>query len=205
MRIPDPVKAGPAIFLWLLAGVFLFSQVVRGQSTCAREVAEIEAYSKKVDRLIETSHNSSRRVFVTTSRDVENDSVGWREFKAGAADAGDAVNDNAWVWSGEGKIVRVKFTFQSESHDMVQFAMYYYREDGTLARISAQLNLSRGQTTIIRDQFYDRKGVLIRGSAKSCSLKGGREQKADKHFIPAPLPVYLTIDGLPFSGALAKE
>ena len=205
MRIPDPIKGGPTIFLWLLAAVFLPPQAVRGQSTCAREVAEIEAYSKKVDRLIETSHNDSRRVFVGTSRDVEHDSVGWREFKADAADTGGSANDNAWVWSSEGKIVRVKFTFQSEWRDRVQFAMYYYREDGTLARISAQLNLSREQTTIIRDQFYDRKGVLIRGSAKSCRLMGGREQKAEKHFSPEPLPVYLTTDGLPFSGALAKE
>ena len=204
MRIPDPIKAGAALILSLLAGALSFSQAVSGQSTCAREVADIEAYCKKVDRLIESSHNSGR-VFVSTSLDSEPASVGWRESKAVGEDGRNSLNESAFVWSREGKILAVKFTFQSESRDRVQFAMYYYRDDGTLAMISARLNLLRGQTMIMREQFYDRKSVLIRGSTKSCSLKGGREQKPDKHFIPEPLPVYLTTDRLPFYQALAKE
>ena len=203
MRIPDPIKAGAALILSLLAGSFSFSQAASGQSTCAREVAEIEAYCKRVDRLIEASHDS-RRVFVSTSLDSEHALVGWRESKA-VGDGRNSLNESAFVWSREGKILAVKFTFQSESRDRVQFAMYYYRDDGTLAMISARLNVLQGQTTIMREQFYDRKSVLIRGSTKSCSLKGGREQKPDKHFIPEPLPVYLTTDRLPFYQARAKE
>jgi len=204
MDIPDRVKAGPVVILWLLAGVFFPPQVARAQATCSQEVAAIEAYCRKVDRLIKANHNSSRRVFIGTALDADHASVGWRESKPDGEEAEASSKENACVWSSQGKIVAVKFTFQSQSGNWVQFATYYYREDGTLAMIGARLNLFRGQTTLLREQFYDRKGVLIRGSVKSCSLKSGREQKPNKELIPEPLPVYLTTDQLPFYQALAE-
>ena len=83
--------------------------------------------------------------------------------------------------------------------------MYYYREDGTLARINAQLRMFHNDVIFDREQFYDRKGALIAGSTKSCTLKTGRAKKPDARFVPGPLPVYETTDRLPFYQSLIKE
>ena len=202
MRIPGPIKAGPVIMVWLLAGLFL-PHVVRAQTTCAEQVFEIENYCKKIDRFIKANQKSSR-VFVSTSPNAENPE-NWREYNTQAKHPGDDPNTTASVWLSHGKIVGVSFSSQNESRDQAQNAMYYYREDGTLARISSQLNVLKGEITFIREQFYDRKGLLIRGSTKSCSLKTGRESKIEKRFSPEPLAVYLTTDRLPFYQALGKE
>ena len=208
MRFPDLVKAGPAITLWLLAGVFFTPQAARGQATCAQEVADIKAYCKKVDRFIKTNPNS-RRVFANASSGVEQGPEEWRELRFDGDNriesVGDHLNENASIWSSQGRIVGASFISRRESQDWVQFAMCYYREDGTLARIYAELKMFRGDMTFIREQFYDRKGVLIAGSTKSCSLKTGRAKKPDNEFVPGPLPVYETTDRLPFDKALRKE
>ena len=208
MRIPDLSKSGPAMILWLLAGVFVHPQVIRGQATCAQEVAQIQAYCKKVDRFI-NANQDSRRAFENNPSGAAQTPDGWGEVKPEGdrhrQDLGDSLNENAYVWLSQGKIVGANFTLRSESGDWDQFAMYYYREDGTLARISAQLTVRDGEISLIHEQFYDRKGLLIRASTKSCSLKTGREKKPDRRFIPEPLPVYLTTDRLPFYPALARQ
>ena len=200
MRTPDPIKAGPVIIVWLLALLFCFPQVVKGQATCIEQVADIQAYCKRIDRFIK-GNPDSRRVFDRTSlKNADQAPNAWRETEGdhGRGDTRSNLKESAYVWLSQGKIVAVNFTFQGASRDWVQYAMYYYREDGTLARISAQLNVLNREMTFIREQFYDRKGVLLRGSTKSCALKTGRERKPERDYIPEPLPRYLTTDLLPF-------
>jgi hypothetical protein len=202
MCTPDPFKSGPAIILWLLAGVLFPPLTAVGQATCAQEVANIQAYCKKVDRFIK-SNPHSRRAFASTSPGGEQAANVWYQLGVdGDPRRGDNLNGNASVWLSQGKIVAASLTFRRESGDWVQHAMYYYREDGTLARINAQLDMFPGEMSFIREHFYDRNGVLISGSTKSCSLKSGRAKKPDKEFVPGPLPVYETTDRLPFYQAL---
>src|SRR6185295_2179198 len=126
MCIPDPLKAGPAIILWLLAGVFCSPQTARGQaSTCAQEVADIQAYCKKVDRFIKTNP-TSRRVFTNTPSTAEQAPESWRQFRIEEHHGRDTRNnlaENASVWLSKGKVVGASFTFQQESRDWVQYAM----------------------------------------------------------------------------------
>ena len=201
MRIPGAIKTGPAIILWLLACMFFTPQGAMGQSTCAQQVAEIKAYCRKIDQFIKTNPNS-RRAFASNSSSVERVPEDWHEIRTDGdnrmEEARDNLDENASVWFSQGRIVGANFTLRRESRDWIQSAMYYYREDGTLARINAELKMFHGEMTFIREQFYDRKGVLIAGSTKSCSLKTGRAKKPDNDFIPNPLPVYETTDRLPF-------
>jgi hypothetical protein len=196
------------MILWLLAGVFFPPLMTRGQvATCAQEVANIQIYCKKVDRFIKANQNSCR--LSASASPGEQASNGWHELIIDGdqrrGDFGNNLFDNASVWLNQGKIVAASITFRRESRGWVQNAMYYYREDGTLARINAQLDMSPGEMSFIREQFYDRNGVLISGSTKSCSLKTGRAKKPDQEFVPGPLPVYETTDRLPFYQALRRE
>ena len=207
MRIPGAIKTGPAMTIWLLACMFFTPHGAKGQSTCAQQVAEIKAYCKKVDQFIKANPNS-RRAFASNSSGVGRVREDWHESGIESdnrmEEARENLNENASVWLSQGRIVGANFTFRRESRDWIQSAMYYYREDGTLARINAQLKMFHDEMTFIREQFYDRKGVLIAGSTTTCSLKTGRAKKPDDDFVPNPLPVYETTDRLPFYQALRK-
>jgi len=208
MRIPAAIRTGPAMTLWLLACMFFTPRTAMGQSTCAQQVAEIKAYCKKVDQFIKTNPNS-RRAFATNLSGVDRGPEEWHESGIESdtrmEEAPENLNENATVWLSQGRIVGANFTFRRESRGWIQSAMYYYREDGTLARINAQLKMFHDEMSFIREQFYDRKGVLIAGSTTTCSLKTGRAKKPDNDFVPNPLPVYETTDRLPFYQALRKE
>jgi len=80
----------------------------------------------------------------------------WREFKSEVErEEADTGNDKAKVWAKDGAVALVSYAFQSPSGDWAHYVSYYFREDGTLAKIHAQLNTFYGNMTVIREPRKD--------------------------------------------------
>jgi hypothetical protein len=161
----------------------------------AAELAAIDTYARQVDRFIKLN-NKSRRVFGDVGDKEEN----WREFKGkvakGEADPND-LDEVAYVWARKGKVVAAGFTFQSESRDWYHFVTYYFREDGTLAKIHSRLNTFYGSVTAIRDQFYGSNGRVLKSTARFLDIQTQKPKK-NPNFQDEPTPVYLNVRKLPF-------
>jgi hypothetical protein len=114
---------------------------------------------------------------------------------------------NAIVWSKEGAVVLVYCVFQSPSANWAHRIVYYFREDGSLAKIDARLNTSYSRMTTVRERFYDTSGRLLSSSQRFLALEAQKEKKPGEdgeEFIDEPIPIYRTVKALPFYAALNK-
>ena len=75
--------------------------------------------------------------------------------------------------------------------------MYYFREDGSLAKIQAQLNSFYGDISVVRDQYYDPSGRLLKTTRKFLDLRTQKPKKPEE-FVDNPIPIYRKVTALPF-------
>ena len=177
-----------------LAVILCVHLTVAAQST----VAEINALAVKTDHF--TKINQSPRFFGDTSNEEKSN---WRKFKTKKElDNQDEIYEKAIVWSRTGKVIGTNFTLSSPSGDWAHFVMYYFREDGSLAKIHAQLNTFYGEASIIRDQFYDLNGKPIHSTRKVLDLKTQKPKTPKGDFMDQEVVVYKKVSDLPFSQLL---
>ncbi len=174
----------------------------------ATEKTRIEAYCQGLDAYAKNNPKLGR-IFADVSSDGENQKSQWREFESEAerekADTGDNLNENDIVWSKDGAVVLVSCTFQSPSRDWAHFVSYYFRADGTLAKVRARLNTFYGEMTVIRARFYDSKGRLLSSSQQFLDLKTQKKKKPSAEFQDDSFPLYRTVRALPFYSMLGKQ
>jgi hypothetical protein len=104
----------------------------------------------------------------------------------------------------DGAVVLASYTFQSASGDWAHYVDYYFREDGSLARIHARLNTSYGNMTVLRERFYDPKGKLLSSSQQFLDMETKKKKKPGEEFTDEPIPLYRTVKALPFYTLLSK-
>lgn len=171
-------------------------------------IASIEAYSKTVDQFIKRNKKAAR-IFANVASDNEQAKDLWREFKTekarDKADTGDNLNENAYVWLKGGKLVGANFTFQSPSRDWAHFVMYYYREDGTLAKTESTLNTFYGNVTIKRNTYYAPNGKPLHTTTRYLDLNTQKPIKPKGDFFDEPTPVYSKVSALPFHHLLVDN
>ncbi|HKC62199.1 MAG TPA: hypothetical protein VKB86_01115, partial [Pyrinomonadaceae bacterium] len=92
----------------------------------------------------------------------------------------------------------------SGSRDWAQFVMYYFREDGTLAKIDSRLNTFYGNLTIKRIQYYDANGKPLKSSVQYFDLQTQKRKRNVRSgdFMDQPAPVYPKVSSLPFYNLL---
>jgi hypothetical protein len=180
--------------------LLVFSASVTGQgrktsSPTATELASINAYVKQVDRFVKRN-DKRRRIF----GNVGNEEDQWREFKGkvakGETDPAD-LDEAAYVWARKGRVIAAYFAFQSGSRDWGHFVTYYFREDGSLAKIHSQLNTFYGNVSAFRDKYYSSNGRLFRTTTRYLDLDT-KKPKKNPNFHDEPIPVYLSVRKLPF-------
>jgi hypothetical protein len=163
-------------------------------------VADIESYVVDIDNFVK-SKVTTERVFANVASGKNAQTSSWREFKSEderkAADTGDNLNESAYVWLRDGKVVGANFTFQSPSRDWAQFVMYYFRVNGTLAKSDSTLNTFNGGITVLRQDYYDSKGILLKGTTHCKDLKT-QQFKPCGDFQDRPAPLYKKVSDLPF-------
>ena len=179
----------------LSCAMLVAAQDRKAPSSRASELVSIRAYARQIDQFVKLNQNR-KRVFGDVGDNQEN----WREFKGKAAKGEtdpDDLDEVAHVWARQGKVVAVGFTFQSESRDWYHFVTYYFREDGTLAKIHSRLNTFYGSVTAIRDQYYGSNGRVLKSTARFLDIQTQKPKK-NPNFQDEPTPVYLNVRKLPF-------
>lgn len=151
------------------------------------EVAEIEAYAKTLDRYFK-SHPRSTRFYVDALPEGKADSSpggkkDWYAVKSEAemldAERGYATRSIV-VSAKDGEIVRVEIGEPME-HSRHQND-YYFRSDGALAKISSDYDSNIAGVHILRENFYDANGKLLRATTQCFNVmttsRGSREKRA---------------------------
>jgi hypothetical protein len=119
----------------------------------------IGSYTKSIDQF--TKRNAKKRRIFGIIPGEEDKPDKWAEFKTIAQEVQANLFDSAHVWRRDGKVVAAKFSLTSSSGDWYHYVDYYFRADGTLAKIHAQLNTFSGPDggiSIVREKFYSASG-----------------------------------------------
>src|SRR5258708_1297425 len=190
-------------FVTLLAfSAFAVAQEKQIAAPAKTELAAIIAYARSTDQF--TKRNLKQRRLFGNVAGVEDLQDKWRVFKTTRQMEQADGYESVLVWLKDGNAVIAKCSFTSPSGDWYHFVNYYFRADGTLAKIHAQLNTfsaADGGMSVVRDQFYDPKGGLLQRSTRYLDLKSQRPRKrAD--FMDQPIPVYKFVRSLPFASLL---
>ena len=193
---------------FVLSFVLLFA--LFGQIEAQTEtVAQIERYVETVSSLMK---KTKQRIFADVASDGKK--ANWKQIKTerlrDAADGGDNLNENAYVWTKSGKIAAATFTFQSPSRDWAHFVTYYFRSDGTLAKAESALNTFYGNLTIERNYYFDSKGKFLKQNAKYLDLKtqkpvSPKELNRNGEFIDEKVKFFKNTSELPFIGLTNKK
>ena len=178
-------------FVLLLSGLGAVAQTPTASPTPASSTAEvsaIKAYTADVDRF------TKARKFRTFGVFYKGDKGSWRELK-GKSDQ--QLDESCDVWTRDGKVVLAFFGFTSGSGDWYHFIKYYYREDGTLAKIQARLNTFAGNVSVLRDRYYDTNGKLLKSTRRYLDLQTHKPVKK-ANFHDDPVPMFSNTSALPF-------
>lgn len=165
----------------------------------APRIVAVEKYTDELDSYARLNPQA-RRFFINTS---ETQPGTWQEV------TGEKEIENkasAVVWMKKDKAVIALLT--SQAMESSQKVTYYFRENGTLAKIHSEMFIKAGNMEAIRDRSYDPKtfAILIRdfsrcfnfetSQVKPCGEAATIEAKA--------IPVYMKTTELPFYAQLKK-
>ena len=166
----------------------------------APRIVAVEKYTDELDSYAKLNPQA-RRFFVNTS---ETQPGNWQEV------GGEKEIENkssAVVWMKNGKAVIALLS--SQAMETSQKVTYYFRDNGTLAKIHSEMFIKAGNMDAVRDRSYDPKtfAILIRdfsrcfnfetSQAKPCGDAATLEAKA--------IPVYMKTTELPFYALLKKS
>jgi len=178
--------------------ILLFVCITASAQTPKPNVAEINTYTTSIDRFMKV--NKTPHYFGDVSLEEKSN---WKQFKTRKLiDNAEEVYEKAVVWSRTGKIVGVILTLSSPSGDWAHYVTYYFRADGSLAKIHAELNTFYGEVSIIRDRFYDSGGQLLHSTQKILDLQTRKPKKPTGDFMDQEILVYKKVSELPFSKLL---
>jgi len=187
----------------LLIIITAFSAVV-SQTLKSDSVASISSYAATIDRY--TNSKAKRRIFADVSSATEEGPEKWKEFRSERErtklETGDNMNQVAFVWTRNGKPVAANMMLTSPSGDWAHLINYYYRDDGTLAKIRAQLNTFYGDMSIVREQFFQSNGKRLRSTTRYLDLQTKKPKKKSGDLFDQEVPVYKTVSELPFAKLL---
>ena len=156
-----------------IVSILAFSTLIVAQTPSAAkpptkpsEVAAIDAYCKELDAFKNSKHNRAR---ILGAEVDQTDIPKWKEFKSRRA-RGEAFNyilDNvADAWMKNGKLVIAEFNFETNSGDWSKFVQYYFRDDGSLAKMRTtfagfMVFSEHGGGRIVQERIYNSNGKLL--------------------------------------------
>ncbi len=158
----------------------------------------ITAYTKSVDQFIKRNARKRRIFGIIPGEEDKPDK--WAEFKTVRQTVQANLEDSAYVWLKDRQMVAAQFSFTSSSGDWYHYVNYYFRTDGTLAKIHAQLNTFAGPDggiSVVREKFYNSSGKLLRTTKRYLDLKSQRPRERGE-FMDQPIPDHKNVRDLPF-------
>lgn len=191
----------------LTLGITASSAAVLEAQNPADNIASIEAYSKQMDAYTKRNARAGRLFGDTRAYESGDEPALWKEFKTKRALQRAEVYSAATAWTAStGEVVVVNMDMSSPSGDWAQYNNYYYRSDGTLAKLRAEMRTFLGNVIVIRDRFYDSKGKLLQEKTRYLDLQTRKPKKIKEgEFMDIPPEVYAKTSALPFYALLKNR
>lgn len=165
----------------------------------ATRIVAVEKYTDELDNYAKLNPQS-RRFFINTS---ETGAGNWQEV------TGEKEIENkpsAIIWMKKDKAVIALLS--SQATESSQKVTYYFREDGTLAKVHSELFIKAGNMEAVRDRSYDPKtfAVLIRDFSRCFDFESSQVKPCgDAATLEAKaIPIYMKTTELPFYAQLKK-
>ena len=142
-----------------------------GYAAAQNSVAEIDKYVRSVKKVTNSSRN---KIVVADTADYDQEKSKWTRFKSEKAlDRYREKSETysiAYNWTRGGKVVATNFTDFSPSGDWTQYTFHYFRPDGTVAKVEAELRTFYGDWIVIRDYYFDTSGRRTKKTSKYLDL-----------------------------------
>jgi hypothetical protein len=170
------------------------------------DIAAIEAHARQLDAYAKRNARGGR-LFADTASYTDGSAPRWQEFRSKRALERAEVYSAATVWTQPASdALLADFTLSSPSGDWAQYANYYYRGDGTLAKLHSELRTFMGDLIVIRDRFYDTRGKLLHEKTRYLDLNTRKPRKVEEgSFQDIPLELYAKTSDLPFHSLLKRR
>jgi hypothetical protein len=207
--------------LLLFSGAYTYadaraaSTITRARSSIAAttrpqnpaDLSAIEAYVKQMDAYTRRNARAGRLFGDTANYEDADAPARWREFANKRALERAEVYSAATAWlKPTGELVVASFSLSSPSGDWAQYNDYYYRNDGTLAKLHSELRTFMGDLVVVRDRFYDPNGKLLQEKTRYLDLQTRKPKKVKEgDFQDIPPELYAKTTALPFYGLLKKR
>ena len=188
-----------AVLCCLLSAVFVSAQQPAELKRIDADARRIDAFAKKNPR--------AKLVFADASTDEK---PRWRRFPSEAAlekyRETQETYTIALVWRRRQSVAHAVFTRFSQSGDWAQYDSYYFRPDGSLAKLNSELRTFNGNVVIVRDFYFDRRGRRIGRRVSYRDLSTNRPvPKPDGEFLENEIETYRRTKNLPFARLLPKN
>ena len=151
----------------------------------------IETYSRDFDNRLKTL---PKRTFVSEFSEQPKWTTGGTDREGNVAN----------LFLEDGKPIVAAFTLSSESGDWTLIATYYFRRDGTLAKMHELLNTFYGNASVIRETFFTCSGSVVPQGVEHLDLKTKKKKRPDPDFIDETSPLFKRVESLPFFDLLAR-
>jgi hypothetical protein len=186
----------------VLASALVVAPHVEGTESVAgparrNELAAAKAYCAQLDVFVDAHRLAALRLAEARPSGSSAAPV-WKVFASDdereQADADSLAN----VWVRNGRVAVVALTLQSSSRDWVLFVTYYFRPDGTLAKVDSTLNTFYGDLSVECVWLYDRNGKTLDFRSAFYDLHTRKRVRPNRDFIDRVVPRYETVRRLPF-------
>jgi len=191
-------------------GVLLF-MFVCGVATQTTDVRNINSYVRSIDSFVKNGRNI---LIVANTADYDKEKPEWKRFDS-EADLEKFREKTetytiAYNFRKGGNLVASNFTKFSPSGDWAKYLNHYFRNDGSLAKVTRELRTFYGDFIVIEDLYFDRKGKQLKKSVRYLDLTSHKPKKPSKEdldgfdFTLKEKDFYKRSSNLPFAELLSK-
>jgi hypothetical protein len=192
----------------ILAFVTLTVAQTPSDATESSEVAAIDAYCKELDDFKNSERNRAR---ILGAEVDQTDVPKWKEFKSRRARGKAFFEDVADVWMKNEKLVVAELNSETNSGDWSKFVQYYFRDDGTLAKMRTtfagfMVFSEHGGGRIVQERIYSSSGKLLQKRLRCFELeKTHRRIKCSGDYSNYDGTYYRRAQNLVFYGLLKSR
>lgn len=182
--------------LVLLLLIFGLSEIGSGQRRI--ETKQVDRYVRQLTTYVDRP-STRVEVYANVSETAR---PSWRKFRSKKSlekfRESTEVYEIAYVWRRNAKIVAVSFTFSSGSGDWAHYVFHYFRADGTIAYVDADLRTFYGNMSVLRTFYYRPTGKPITKRTEYRDIQTNRPKVPTDNFIDNKVRIYKKTNRLPF-------
>lgn len=184
--------------IFTVIAVFCVSAAAQTKQTSATKA--IDSYVRSVEKL--TDSRKQPDLVMADTADADAEKPDWKRF-ASPAELEKAREEKeaytiAFNWKKNGKIVASNFTFFSPSGDWSQYVFHFFRPNGTLARVDAELRTFMDDCVIKQEFYFDRSGKRLRKTLAYFDLNTNKPKRRCLGADALKFNYYRSTEKLPF-------